>query len=87
MTIKKPSSLSHYLSAASYRQRASVTQLFHITRRSPWLQATTCCKERTTAAPGESYSFTLALLLELARGIALQVSPQVCKKMGEISHF
>lgn len=35
MTIKKPSSFSHYLTAASYRQRASGTQLYHIARRKP----------------------------------------------------
>lgn len=59
--------------------------------RSPWLQATTCCMKRTTAASGESKSFTLSLLyycfMELEQGITLQVSSQACNQTGEISHF
>lgn len=58
--------------------------VIHITWRSPWLQATTCCTERPSAAPGESYSFTLTLLLFYGASLG-NISAGL--QTGEISHF
>lgn len=53
MTAKKPSSFSHYLAVASYRQ-ASGTQLYPHHLEKPLAPGHHMLHKRTDAAPGES---------------------------------